>query len=210
MASDPRHFKAPFLDQSQCWEAADQFRDKYWPSGEIPVEVLEIAEFDLDLEIRPITSLKEDADIDALLLGNWTTLLVDQRQYMDDRYVNRLKFSIAHELGHYVLHREVFKSIPRETSSQWIEFMQGMPDDQYGFLEFHAYEFAGRLLVPHGELAEQFEAVLAHAEANELSRELLTEAHLSYLCKPLEEKFKVSQQVIEKRLQREKLWPLTP
>ena len=43
-----------------------------------------------------------------------------------------------------------------------------------------------------------------------LSRKSLTEAHLSYLCKPLEEAFKVSQLVIEKRLLREKLWPLTP
>jgi hypothetical protein len=209
MVPDPRHFKAPYLDQSQCWKAADKFRGEYWPSGEIPVDVLEIAEFDLDLEIRPIAGLKEDADVDALLLGNWTTLLVDQRQYIDERYVNRLKFSIAHELGHYVLHREVFKSIPRDTPNQWIEFMQGMPDDQYGFLEFHAYEFAGRLLVPKAKLAERFEAVLAHAETNGVLRTSLTEAHLSYLCKPLEEAFKASQSVIEKRLLREKLWPLS-
>lgn len=208
MATDPSSFKAPYISQSQCWKAADQFRCEYWPSGEIPVDVMEIAEFDLDLEIRPITGLKEDADVDALLLGNWTTLLVDQRQYMDERYVNRLKFSVAHELGHFVLHHEVFKSIPRETAEQWIAFMQGMPDDQYGFLEFHAYEFAGRLLVPQDKLAEQFEAVISQVEANGLQRKSLTEAHLSYLCKPLEDAFKVSQQVIEKRLQREKLWPL--
>jgi hypothetical protein len=208
MPIDPSSFKAPYISQSQCWQAADEFRREYWPSGEIPVDVLEIAELDLDLEVRPITGLREEADVDALLLGNWTTLLVDQRQYMDERYVNRLKFSVAHELGHYVLHHEVFKSIPRETPEQWIAFMQGMPDDQYGFLEFHAYEFAGRLLVPQDKLSEQFEAVISQVEANGLPRKSLTEAHLSYLCKPLEDAFEVSQQVIEKRLQREKLWPL--
>jgi hypothetical protein len=55
MAIDPKAFKAPFIDQQRCWQEADKFRQHYWPSGEIPVDVLAIAEFDLDLEIRTIT-----------------------------------------------------------------------------------------------------------------------------------------------------------
>lgn len=74
METDPRTFKAPFIDKAQCWHAADKFREQYWPSGAIPVEVLEIAEFDLDLEIRTITGLREECDVDALLLGDWKTL----------------------------------------------------------------------------------------------------------------------------------------
>lgn len=61
------------------------------------MDVLAIAEFDLNLEIRPITGLKEDSDVDALLLGDWQTLIVDQQQYLDDRFISRLRFSIAHE-----------------------------------------------------------------------------------------------------------------
>jgi hypothetical protein len=86
MAADARNFKAPFISQQQCWAAADQFRQEYWPSATIPVDVLAMAEFDLDLEIRTITGLKEDADVDALLLGDWKTLIVDQQQYLDDRF----------------------------------------------------------------------------------------------------------------------------
>lgn len=148
MPYDARNFNAPFISQQQCWAAADEFRQQYWPSAGIPVDVLAIAEFELNLEVRAITSLKEDADVDALLLGDWETLIVDQQQYLDDRFINRLRFSIAHELGHFVLHKAVFDAIPRRSAEAWVAFMLDMPEKEYGLLEYHANEFAGRLLVP--------------------------------------------------------------
>lgn len=170
--------------------------------------MLAIAEFDLDLEIRTITGLKEDADVDALLLGDWNTLIVDRQQYLDDRFINRLRFSIAHELGHYVLHKAVFASIPRGTADEWIAFMLEMPDKEYGLLEYHANEFAGRLLVPLNDLKVEFEKALQEVEKKGLTRHKLTDAHLSYLCIPPARHFAVSQEVIERRLTKEKLWPL--
>ena len=208
MQIDPRHFKAPYIDQQQCWTEADKFRERYWPAGQVPVDVLEIAEFELDLEIRPITRLKEEADVDALLLGDWKTLIVDQQQYQDDRYLNRLRFSIAHELGHYALHKAIFQQIPRATSDEWISFMQDMPDKEYSFIEYQANEFAGRLLVPFEELRKEFDGVLTLAEQNGLKCRQLTDAHLAYLCNPLSKGFAVSTDVIERRLTKEKIWPL--
>jgi len=208
MPIDPQTFKAPFIDASQCWAAADTFRQRYWPAGAIPLDVLAIAEFDLGLDIRAVASLRQDADVDALLLGDWKTLMVDKQQYLDDRYLLRLRFSVAHELGHYALHKTVFGNIPRETPAKWIAFMQGMPDREYGFLEFQAYEFAGRLLVPLDPLKTQFEKAITDVEQSGIKRDKLNDAHLSYLCIPLSKHFAVSQDVIEKRLNREKLWPL--
>jgi hypothetical protein len=209
MAIDPKAFKAPYIDQQKCWQEADKFRQQYSPSGEIPVDVVAIAEIDLDLEIRPITRLKEDADVDALLLGDWKTLIVDQQQYVDDRYLNRLRFSIAHELGHYVLHKAVYDQIPRCSPNDWITFMQMIPDNEYSYIEYQAYEFAGRLLVPLEQLTNQFNATLIETESNGINRTKLNDAHLAYLCNPISKYFEVSPDVIEKRLTREKLWPLT-
>ena len=208
MAIDARFFKAPFIDQQQCWNEADKFRQQYWPSGEVPVDVLAIAEFDLELGIRTVTGLKQEADADALLLSDWKTLMVDQQQYMDSRFVNRLRFSIAHELGHYVLHKAVFATIPRSSIEEWIAFMKEMPDKEYSFLEYHANEFAGRLLVPVNDLKTEFEKALVEVERNGISRSMLNDAHLSYLCNPQAKRFAVSPDVIERRLTREKLWPL--
>ena len=157
----------------------------------------------------PISRLKEDNDIDALLLGNWKTIVVDQGQYMDARYTNRLRFSMAHELGHYVLHRAVFQQMPRGSAQEWIEFMRDMPEKEYSFLEYHAYEFAGRFLVPPEALRREFDAAILLAEQNGMSRtQLQGDAHLQYLAKPVSRKFEVSSGVIERRLTKEKLWPL--
>ncbi len=206
----PEDFRAPFIDQREIWRQADDFRSRVWPSNEIPIGVLEIIEFELDLEVRPISRLKEDNDIDALLLGDWKTIVVDQVEYMDQRYANRLWFSMAHELGHYVLHQAVFQQIPRGSVQEWIEFMRDLPEKEYSFLEYHASEFAGRFLVPPEVLSREFEAAILFAEQNGMPRgQLQGDAHLQYLAKPVSRKLGVSSSVIERRLTKEKLWPLT-
>ena len=205
----PESFKAPYIDQQEIWRQADAFRSRLWPSNEIPIGALEIVEFELDLEVRPISKLKEDNDIDALLLGDWKTIVVDQAQYMDERYANRLRFSLAHELGHYVLHQAVFQQIPRGSVQQWIEFMRDLPEKEYSFLEYHAYEFAGRFLVPPEALCREFEVAILLAEQNGMPRDQIqSDAHMQYLAKPVSRTFAVSSSVIERRLAKEKLWPL--
>jgi len=107
-----------------------------------------------------------------------------------------------------VLHQAIFAIIPRSSIEEWISFMKEMPDKEYSFMEYHANEFAGRLLVPLDELKTEFEKVLVEVEGSGLSRLKLNDAHLSYLCNPLAKRFAVSPDVIERRLTREKLWPL--
>jgi Zn-dependent peptidase ImmA (M78 family) len=128
---EPQNFKAPFIAAPNIWRKADDFRNQVWPTKKIPIDVLSVVEFELGLEIRPISRLKEDNDIDALLLGDWQTIVVDQNQYMDDRYTNRLRYSIAHEVGHYVLHKEVFSRIPHGSLEEWIAFMRDMPEKEF-------------------------------------------------------------------------------
>ena len=48
---NPRDFKSPYFSKEDLWKRADQFREKYWPSGQIPVDVMEIVDIDYeDLE----------------------------------------------------------------------------------------------------------------------------------------------------------------
>jgi Predicted Zn peptidase len=204
----PSDFKAPYISQPQVWQMADDFRVKFW-KGTLPVNVMAIVEFDLNLDIVPMSSLRQDADIDALLLDDWQTIVVDQGFYMDDRYQNRIRFSMAHELGHFVMHKPVFEAIPRSSAEEWLAFVRDMPEREYSFLESQAYEFAGRFLVPPKELRQELEAAVEQAEAGGLARNQLREdSHMQYLAKPIARRFEVSSNVIEKRLLKESLWPL--
>jgi len=68
---------------------------------------------------------------------------------MSDTYYRRIRFSLAHELGYFVLHREIFESLKIEAWPDYYRFYNEVPNDQYRFLEDQANKFAGYFLTPH-------------------------------------------------------------
>jgi len=79
---DPREFKAPFITIEEIRKTVEEFRKRYWPQDTIPVDIFEIVEFELDIEIRTIFNLREAGDVDALLLGDLKTIVVDQNDFL--------------------------------------------------------------------------------------------------------------------------------
>lgn len=163
---DPREFKAPFIKIEDIRIAVAEFRNRYWPRDTIPVDIFEIVEFELGIEIRTIVNLRETGDVDALLLGDLKTIVVDQNDFLNERAQKRLRFSIAHEIGHLILHQDTFSKIQYSSIDEWIIFFQQIPEDQYYWIEQHAYEFAGRLLVPREKLIEKLNAAVALARSS--------------------------------------------
>ena len=202
---DPSSFKAPFISLEEIRKKADEFRAIYCRDKTLPVDILNIVEFCLKLELLPVQRLKSFADIDALLLGDNKTIVVDEEEFMDDRMQNRIRFSLAHEVGHFVLHRDIYTKFSYSSIDDWIELVQNIPEEQYSFLEMHANEFAGRLLVPKDEL-EKSVAMLSDkiekAKNFGIDDESLIRKHIAPLiCK----KFEVSAEVISIRLEIEKI-----
>jgi IrrE N-terminal-like domain len=205
---DPREFQAPFLSKARIWAEADKLRAAH-PSGcSFPVNVLDLAEFDLGLELVPADGLREECDTEAILLGDLKTILVDKRTFLNPKQEYRLRFSVAHELGHYVLHKDVYAKIKPASATAWFDFMSNIPDDQYSWLESHAYEFAGRLLVPPVRLKAELEDAIHMVEAAGFNawtadRDMV----LSFIADHLSKPFNVSADVIMRRLRNEKFWP---
>lgn len=205
---DPKDFKAPFIKIEEIRNSADEFRAKFWPQNIIPVDIFEILEFGLDIEIRTIFNLREAGDVDALLMGDLKTIVVDQNDFLSDRAQNRLRFSVAHEIGHFVLHSDVFSKIQYSSVEEWIDFFQKIPDDQYTWIEQHAYEFAGRLLVPREKLTEKLNDAVSIVKGSGFDAwDSSGESAREYIAHAIARHFEVSEQVIEKRLLRENLWP---
>jgi len=75
---DPRKFKAPFNPKERIWQEADRLRAAHPAGRELPVKVLDLAEFDLHLDLVPVNGLREQLDIDALLMGDLKSILVDR------------------------------------------------------------------------------------------------------------------------------------
>lgn len=202
--------KHPRLSAAKIREIADNIRNQFGDPENPPVDVLAIAEFDLNIKFKPVTGLKEGADIDALLLGDWKTIIVDHQQYLDSRYENRMRYSVAHEIGHWALHEECYKALPRATVGEWMASIDAIPEDEYAWIEWQAYEFAGRFLVPLPRLTTEFESAVQTMEAHVGKSGPLEEAQIDYLCKPIAKVFSVSDQVIKHRLIKEGLWIPAP
>jgi Zn-dependent peptidase ImmA (M78 family) len=163
----------------------------------------------LELIIQPEHYLRRETDMDAYLLMDRTGIVVDHDMFMDERYLNRLRFSFAHELGHYFLHEYIYKEINFSSVEEWKNFLISVPSFDYGNFEWQANEFAGRLLVPRDELAREIELTLTYIKKNKLSGYLKSEpkAVLASISPMISKIFGVSDTVIETRAEREMLWP---
>ena len=206
MATDPEFFKAPYIARTDIWKQADEFRAEH-AGGGVPVDIGGIVEFSLGLEIRPVAGLKRDCDAEAALLGDLRTIIVDTDSYMLPKYENRFRFSLAHEIGHLVLHRDVIRGVAHRTVAEWVEYYRLIPDREYRFLEFHANEFAGRLLVPPDELADEVTKWVAKAATARIPVEA-GGPYREYLASAVAKRFGVSAEVVDRRLQSEEsIWP---
>ena len=201
-------FKCKWIDQNQLRELADQKRQKYWPEGIHPVDTTKIIELRLRLEVEPMFDLLSTLDVDAYLKSDLSGIVVDHDCYMNDKFLNRLLFSMAHELAHYFLHKEIYSSLSLSSPEDWKEFIQNVPETEYEAFEYQANEFAGRFLVPYEKLKS---AIMDSIEMIKRSgiEYLLSDSDmvLSRISPFLRRIFGVSEQVIEIRVRREKLWP---
>jgi hypothetical protein len=205
---DYRKFKAPYLRRVQIWEKADALRSRFPSCSKLPVPVFDLAEFDLGLELVPKARLRQAGDIEALLLGDLKTIFVDRDAFLDPRSENRLRFSVAHELGHLILHSDVYGGLRHESLETWMEFLLTIPEAEYDWLESHAHEFAGRLLVPPEPLRSALiDAVRTAEKAGFTEWDTSGETALSFVANHIRRQFGVSAEVIAKRLRAEKLWP---
>jgi hypothetical protein len=194
----------------EIWDKVEDFRKKFLAhsSKQIPVDVFTLAEIDLELDIVPFDDLFEKFHCDAALMIDFSGIYVDAEAY--ELWESgplwkqkRLRFSVAHEIGHFVLHRAIAKKVSFKDVKSFAKWTSGYHGQQY-LLEQAANEFAGRLLVPHTRLEKEFNVF----KANLLN--FMPNADIGHLrrafAESMENIFAVNAQVIEIRLEREGFW----
>jgi len=203
MAEGP---EIPRLTKAQIVERAALFLKQNHPSKTIPVPVEQMVEH-LGLDIVPIPGLRKNFDLEASTSVDKTRLYVDR--WIAEHRENRYRFSLAHELGHIVLHSALFDNIQSIVPdfAAWAEFTRSLPDVKHGSLEWQAYTFAGLILVPPGRLAEEYERVLPgirqrirEAENQGIPKQDAAEFAWDELASRIAPRFQVSKEVILKRL----------
>jgi Zn-dependent peptidase ImmA (M78 family) len=115
--------------------------------------------------------------------------------------------TLAHELAHAVLHRRIFLANRFGRVEDWKRFQRTLDEADRGWLEYQAYAFAGLILVPTEPLLAEYQKALRVAGRAGLSLQSAGEGARPYIANWLARRFDVSSQVIEKRLNKDDLWP---
>ena len=193
---DYTKIKAPYINNEKIKKKADLFRQKFWDDS-IPVDIETIIDVKLKIDIIPLLNLKQECDSDALISSDWKSVFVDQNEYLDDRYQNRLRFSFVHEIGHFVLHKDIYSGFKINTFEEFYRFIEKIPKEQYNFFETQANKFAGYLLAPRELVREKLNAeikkVKRKIDLNSFDKMLLK----SYIANPLSKEFGISRESMD-------------
>jgi Zn-dependent peptidase ImmA (M78 family) len=149
-------FKAPYISEADIKSRADQVRLEHW-GDIIPVDVEKILEPKLKLSVVPSPGMYKLSGFDAFISSNWDYIYVDNDRYLDDLHYKRVRFSLAHELGHLILHKSLYESLEFAKIEDFYAFYETVNRDQYSFLETQANKFAGHFLIPRDKLQEEFQ-----------------------------------------------------
>lgn len=186
----------PHLTYNQIRSAAEAFLKCYHPSKKIPIPIEPIIEFQMRLDIVPLPGLLEAYNVDGFTSSDLSEISVDQFVY--EHRPARYRFTLAHEVGHVVLHADLFKAHRFRGIEAWKRFLMAVPELDYSRLEWQAYSFGGLVLVPGDVLQQELKIAAKQVNAQGLSKE--TDFAKALMTDMVATRFGVSSEVIERRL----------
>lgn len=199
---------APILSYDDINKRAEDFLREYKRNEILPVNIESIAEFDLGLNIFPFPNLQETFDVEGFISGDLNVIYVDEFIYY--QRPARYRFTLAHEIGHYVFHSDLIASFHPQSIADWSKFILAIDEETYGWLEWQAYSFAAAVLVPRVSLKEYFdnELKLLQSKIDFIrSKGLSVESSRDYIVNAIATKligkYDVSADVLNKRILKE-------
>lgn len=186
------------LSYIKIGEIATSFLSQYHPDFSLPIPIEEIAEQQIDLEIIPIKNLRTLSDVDGSLDSSLSKIFIDMDLYLNQE--NRTRFTIAHEIGHLVLHKDLFKNLNIQKPKDIYELSNNICEEDYGWLEYQAYTFAGHVLVPQRLLFLEVKKRLGDIPKKKFIPEMIFP-----ISQELLDVFNVSGEVLSRRLQKENI-----
>lgn len=190
-------------------EAALEILRKYHPNDTIPIPIESIIEFDLELDIIPVPNLHKNHGIDGALSQDFSQIYVDD--YAFENWPNRHRFTLAHEVGHYVLHKSDLENGEINTVEDWLDYAKEIAGIGNWF-ETQAHTFAGYILIPPHHLESQFnrflpeiEKMIQAAKNSGIERARYLDGAVYAMAAKLSEVFYVSESAAKVRILRQRL-----
>lgn len=199
MSSD---FCAPFLPYNDIKQIADTFLNKYHPKRNYPTPIERIIELQFKISIIGIPGLLKVFEIDGWLSYSTKEIYVDK--FMYDTRPPRFNFTLAYEIGHYILHKDIYKTVEIDSAAEWRKLIKSFPERQLAWFEWQARAFAGIVLVPSDLLTKRTNYYLGKIKKSGVTNNRII---IDRLLDVLAKDFEVSKPVIKKRFEKEQILP---
>jgi hypothetical protein len=193
--------KIPIHSYEDLRKKADEFLLQHHPSGSIPVPIEEIVEFDFKINIVPVLGLQREYEVEGFTSGDLKNIYVDEYVYSDR--ITRYRFTLAHELGHIVLHRHLYDAHKFKSVHGWKEFINSITEEEHSWLEYQGYAFAGLVLVPGEKLVKSTAEWTRKIKDKGISMEKNWDFAWDLIIEHVAKAFLVSPDVIEKRMEKD-------
>lgn len=195
----PEDFSVPFIHVNEIEQHVTLVLDKYW-DNKLPIDIELICE-KMDINLIPIPGLKSLSSTDGFLPRSLNEI------YWDPNVVEvRVRFTVAHELGHFILHKNLISDLNFSSIEEWKDFCSNIHSLERNKAESQANIFAAKILVPKDLLVQEIinmksEISTALKALHNNDSELL----LEYVCIPIAKIFKVSEETIKYRILNEEI-----
>jgi len=112
--------------------------------NEVPVDIDRLVDNILRINVIPFPSLFRSFEVNAFISNDFRKIYVDEYLYLN--LEPQYRFTLAHELGHMVLHSEYFRQFKIDNLTSYVDFVADVSEDEYKLIETQANHFAGLFL----------------------------------------------------------------
>lgn len=141
--SEEDHLKEQrYYTHPEIEEIAKGIRAKYGIGEKYPFDVELLAD-KMGILLTPIPYLRNLINS----LDGFTTNSLDEIIFDANSPERRIRFTIAHEIGHIVLHAKIIETYFPSSLNNWKNDIYKIPSDLWGRIEKEANSFASHLLI---------------------------------------------------------------
>jgi len=136
---------------------ANEILESFYPSRILPIDIERILD-DMDIPVIPIPELKKIIGKDAFITSTFEQIYIDEYKFTNEPLSRIL---VAHELGHKVLHPQIYETFEIKNVNDFLEFQNNQPLlVAYNRIETQAEIFASALLIPPDTLTKLIKELL--------------------------------------------------
>jgi len=170
---------------------------KFGRKEDVPVDVDEMAEFDVDIRVETRKGLHADRGIEGAITQDLTTILIDDGLFTKNI---RWRVTIAHEMAHAVLHADFIRALASDDDEAWKSANLGISGADNDVLEAEAQIFADALLVPDASLTRLHAEVIEKLKRSGREVHEVSSASKEHLAGDIARQLEVPTRMVERRL----------